>query len=92
MDMKTTEIYSFEKDGAAYLNALDTCQIIEIDGDTFCYFLEVLPTKRIPKGYTLPARIKSAFGFAEGCEEISVFWITEDGRFFCQKTNVINRD
>lgn len=31
-----------------------------------------------------------AFGFAEGAEPITAFWITADKRFYCQRTTEVN--
>lgn len=50
-------------------------RIAEIDEETFWYFLEVLPPK-YQRG--------STFAFAEGAEELRLFWQDRD-RCFCRQ-------
>ena len=46
-----------------------------IDEETYLYFLEVLPPKFMQKGL---------FAFAEGAEELRLFW-RSGGEFFCRQ-------
>lgn len=50
-------------------------RIAMIDEKTYFYFLEVLPPKFMTGGL---------FAFAEGAEEIQLFW-RSNGQFFCRK-------
>jgi hypothetical protein len=88
-------IHDFLQDGAAYLNALESGQRIEITQDTFDYFLNVLPPVYMRRTLVFGSEIRNAwFGFAEGCEQITAFWIEKCGsrtRYFCQRTDEVNR-
>ena len=50
-------------------------RIADIDEETFFYFLEVLPPK-YQSGHF--------FAFAEGAEELRLFW-QADGQYFCRQ-------
>ena len=72
------------------IEAMRSGEIVEIDEEFYWYFLEVLPpvfmNKRIDgKFYD--------FGFAEGCENIRLFWreCGEDKyRYYCKQSNIVN--
>ena len=68
---------------------------IEITQKDFDYYLGVLPPVSFNKTYMLPddtgkmRPVETQFGFAEGFEEITAFWMEGD-RFYCQKTGRMN--
>lgn len=67
----------------------------QIDEEMYFYWLEVLPPVFMNKYIKfLPGHeghdMKVDFGFAEGVEEITVFW-QFDGKFFGQGTSKVNR-
>lgn len=88
-------VYNFLEDGAAYLNAVESGETIEITRDTFDYFLEVLPPVYMRRTMILDGQSRDvAFGFAEGYELITAFWIEKlDDRihYFCKRTHEMNR-
>ena len=83
-------VYSMEGDRLAFLAARDSGRRIKVDEETFYYFLEVLPPASMRRTYRLDGEdVRTSFGFAEGCEEITAFW-KADGHYWCQKTGIIN--
>lgn len=75
-----------------FLIAMRYGKPVEIDGEMWFYWLEVLPPARGPYEATLPTGqvVRALFGFAEGEECIVAFW--RDGqRRFCCRTNELNR-
>lgn len=69
--------------------------VLEIDEEIFDYFLGVLPPVFTNRKMTLPGDINGQlhyidFGFAEGTEEIKLFWHTAD-RYFAVQSDEINR-
>lgn len=76
----------------AFLAAMHSGQRVEIDVQMFDYWLEILP----PVIWRRAVRMADgsmraiAFGVAEGYEPITGFW-QEGGRYFCQRTALINR-
>lgn len=80
-----------------FIQALNSGEKVEMDERLWYYFLEVLPPifmgeeiDYFPGHEGTPTKVKSSFGFAEGCEPIKVFW-REDGRFYGQRSKKINR-
>lgn len=73
------------------IKAMGSGEIFETDVEGFDYFLEVLPPVYMGKVVTLPngEKVKAAFGFAEGAEEIVAFW-KKGGRYFGCRTTQIN--
>jgi hypothetical protein len=68
----------------------DTGEICEVDEEMFYYFLEVLPPVYMGKNVEVKGQMRRvAYGFAEGFEEVVVFW-TEGTRYFCAKTSTMN--
>ena len=88
-------VYDFLQDGAAYLNAVESGESIEITHDTFDYFLEVLPPVYMSRRMILDGIEREvAFGFAEGAELSTAFWIEKKGsdiHFFCKRTHEMTR-
>ena len=93
--MTATVVYDFLENGAAYLNAVESGKSIEITRGTFDYFLEVLPPVYMTRTMILDGQSRNvAFGFAEGYELITAFWIEKiDGKvhYFCKRTQELNR-
>ena len=87
-------VYNFFQDGAAYLNAVDSDQTIEITRDTYEYFLEVLPPVYLLRTVAIDGHPRIVdFGFADGCERITAFWREQrngETRYFCQRTCQLN--
>ena len=87
-------IYDFESNGAAYLNALETGDPIEITPATFDYFLGVLPPVYMNRSVLIDGVARQVtFGFAEGCELITAFWLENRGgitHYFCKRTLEMN--
>lgn len=82
---------------AAALNAMHSGTIFECDQSFFYYWLEVLPPARMGYEATLPdgSTVRAWFGFAEGAEHITAFWMTgsqsdDTARFYGCRTNEIN--
>ena len=81
-----------------FIAARDSGEKFEVNEEMFYYWLEVLPPRFMNKDITFlpgheghPMRID--FGFAEGREEITVFWRSAAGkRFFGQRTGKINTE
>ena len=70
--------------------AMHSGRVIEVEAETYNYFLEVLPPVYIGRKIKLPSGERVVdFGFAEGCEPITAFWST-GGRFYCQRTAEVN--
>lgn len=88
-------VYNFLEDGAAYLNAVESGETIEITRDTFDYFLEVLPPVCMRRTMILEGQSRNvAFGFAEGSELITAFWtekVDQQIQYFCKRTHELNR-
>lgn len=100
-DMESAGIEELEAASAVLAGAMDpvaqcvekmqTGKTEEITLEAFDYFLEVLPPVFMGKKFTFRdgQTVKASFGFAEGYEPITVFW-TENGRYFCRRSTVIN--
>jgi hypothetical protein len=79
-----------------FLTAMQSGEPFECDWGMFYYWLEVLPPVHYGRRVTLPngREIVAAFGFAEGAEEITVFWRERhpgaEDRYFGCRTNTIN--
>ena len=82
-----------------FCKARDAGGIVEIDQEMFYYFLEVLPPIWMNTTVTMPdGRAQyTAFGFAEGMENVTVFWSKkekgapeETRKYFAQLTNIRN--
>lgn len=88
-------VYDFLRDPAAYLNALDSDETLEITEGTFDYFLNVLPPVYMRRSIVLDGRARNvAFGFAEGCERITAFWAEKRDNlvhYLCKRTHQMNR-
>ena len=61
-----------------FLKALCSGETFECDDEMYSYWLEVLPPIHMGKLVQLPngETVNADFGFAEGAEEITVFWST----------------
>lgn len=92
----TQKVYTCE-DWAETIKAMHSGEAIEVGEDVFDYFLEVLPpvymgARRIVGNGADRRERRVVFGFAEGAENITAFWMTGGGyddpgrRFFCQRT------
>ena len=83
--------YAMERDREAFISAMRSYEPFEIDEDSFDYYLYVLPPVHMGKNVVLPngRGVRASFGFAEGFEEITVFWGSA-GRFFGCRTKTIN--
>ena len=91
----TNVVYDFTRDGAAYLNAVESGATIEITEGTFDYFLNVLPPAYMNRAMLIDGVTRRVtFGFAEGCEPIVAFWSTRRGDrtlYLCKRTTDVNR-
>ena len=95
----TATVYKYEDwaggDGA-FLTAMHSGEVFEVDEEMFMYWLEVLPPVYMSRRVTLPngREVKASFGFAEGAEPVTAFWKERsDGavhHFGC-RTNTMNR-
>ena len=92
--MSQSKVYSIVRP-SEFQTARHSGRRIEVDEDTYWFYLEVLPPASMGKTYTLdgiPQRTN--FGFADGTELITAFWKEYDGsgatRYFCQMTDVVN--
>jgi hypothetical protein len=77
---------------AEFIMAMRSGNKIEIDKEIYYYFLEVLPPIFMNRELPFPDPkhpMRYGFGFAEGAEEIKVFW-REGEKYFCQKTPFMN--
>ena len=75
-----------------FLKAMQSGDQFECDEEMFYYWLEVLPPVHMRRNVILPNgdQVRASFGFAEGAEEITVFWHFGDRYFGC-RTNTINQ-
>src|SRR5580693_2965426 len=67
----------------AFIEAMRSGEQFECDETMYYYWLEVLPPVHYSRWAELPngENIHVSFGFAEGAEEITVFWATRtDGQ------------
>jgi len=76
---------------AEFIEAMDSYMPFETDEESWDYFLEVLPPVHMGRNVKLPngEMVRAWFGFAEGAEEITVFW-KADGRYLACRTRTIN--
>ena len=77
---------------AKFFEAMGSGEEIEIDSEIYDYFLEVLPPVFMNRALPFPDPkhpMKYDFGFAEGAEEITVFWHVGD-KFYCRRTGFMN--
>ena len=73
-----------------FIEALHSGETLEIDGEMFMYWLEVLPPVYMHEEIEIEGRkIFCSFGFAEGREPITDFW-KENGKLFCKRSNRMN--
>ena len=67
----------------------------EVSRETFYYYLEVLPPVYMGKEVLLGSkRRRVSYGFAEGEEIITAFWVEGSGaeeKFYAQQTREVNR-
>jgi hypothetical protein len=105
MNIATKRALTYENDFAEFLTVRERGEIAEIDEEMFYYWLEVLPPKgfngeqngeamtMIRMGGQWKRQDDSvqrfSFAFAEGYEPLTVFW-QKDGRYFAQRTNILN--
>ena len=89
--MSAGTVLSFEADRAAFLAAMHGYEPFEMDEESWYYWLEVLPPVHMGRNVILPngEKIRAACGFAEGAEEITVFWRFA-GRHFGCRTRTVN--
>ncbi len=96
---------TYENDFTEFVTTRDTGMISEIDAEMFDYWLGVLPPVGANKEQNCESMLmigiggqwvrkdgslqRFSFAFAEGMEPITIFW-QEDGRYFAQRTNIIN--
>ena len=95
--MKIYKMDCSQKDWDEFIQVFNSGEKFEIDEKMYFYWLEVLPpvfmNRRIDfrPGHE-GQKVFADFGFAEGAEEIKIFWKSIDGkRFFGQCTNQLNR-
>ena len=84
---------------AEFIEAMGSGQKFEVDEEMFDYWLEVLPPVLMcqdilffPGRKGIPTRVD--FGFAEGADYITVFWIEGSGdhkHFYGQRTDKMAR-
>ena len=74
-----------------FLEAMHSGNQFECDEEMFYYWLEVLPPVHMGRNVVLPNgdEVRASFGFAEGAEQITVFWQFGDKYFGC-RTNRFN--
>ena len=80
----------------AFIKAMRSGEKVEIDEEMYFHWLEVLPPVWMNRTVTIDGlRRRCKFGFAEGAEHIIAFYTEADKRkgqrYFCQRTNEINR-
>ena len=87
--------YADETKGAwdSFIKAMQSGDEVEVDEEMYDYWLGVLPP--VFMGLVLPfpdpkRPRRYDFGFAEGVELVTVFWRVA-ARFFCRRTNIMNR-
>jgi hypothetical protein len=69
---------------------INSGEIVEINEEVFDYFLDVLPPVNMGRVVEISGKqTRTAFGFAEGVEEIKYFW-KQQGKFYCWRSNEIN--
>lgn len=79
-----------------FIKAMNSGERFQVDEEMFYYWLEVLPPVFMNREITfLPGheghRMYVSFGFAEGAEPITVFWVDpSDKHFYGQQTKKIN--
>ncbi|GEM_PF-5706784 len=87
------EIFSYScspEEWKEFVAALRSGRTLEIDGEMFMYWLEVLPPIYMHEEIEIEGRkVFCSFGFAEGREYITDFW-KENGKLFCKRSNRIN--
>jgi len=100
MDSKQATVYSYEprneQTWPAFITAMRSGAVVEIDQEMFDYWLEVLPpifmSRRMlyrPMNSAEQVDRYCSFGFAEGAEEVVMFW-QEGSRYFCQCSQTMN--
>lgn len=87
-DGTKNKVFTYENDFKEFFEARKNgC---EIDSEMFYYWLEVLPPVYMKQRHVIDGKeIYCSFGFAEGWEEITDFWI-KDERYFCKLSNRMN--
>lgn len=79
---------------AEFLTARDSGERFECDEAMAYYWLEVLPPVLFHQHVMLDGKPRAVwFGFAEGAELITVYWIErtlEGKRYFGQRTSILN--
>jgi len=84
------------EDWQEFIRVMHSGQPFEVDEEMWEYWLEVLPPVLMNKEITfMPGHeghpVKVDFGFAEGNEQVTVFWRSPDGkRYFGQRTARVN--
>lgn len=96
IEMDRANVLTYERDFAACVAAMAAGERVEIDHEMYFYWLEVSPPVYMRRVIALPGDGKrvTAFGFAEGSERITAFWCQGNGdsaRYFCQRTEEVNR-
>lgn len=83
---------------AEFITAMHSGEVVQIDREMYYYWLEVLPPVFMNQTVKIGGVTRRlSFGFAEGEERIIGFWLefptdgTKMRRFFCQRTDLINR-
>lgn len=76
LELTNGDAVARSSDWKQFIAQLESRFIIEIDEKTYDYFLEVLPPIHMKGGY---------FFFAEGQEELTIFWRRKD-RFYARRT------
>ena len=98
--MNTHKIYKkncSNEEWEEFISVIQSGNKFEIDEDMFNYWLGVIPPIFMNKYITFfpgyeGTQMKVDFGFAEGIENIIIFWRNVGNtKFFGQKTNKINR-
>jgi hypothetical protein len=111
--METTQatVYSYDnhtaEEWAAFIAAMTSGAVVEIDESMFDYWLDVLPPVFMnrtieykPRNSEEKVKRRVAFAFVEGADYITMFWseYTPSGkdepipaRHFCQCSNLISR-
>lgn len=74
-----------------FIKAMHSKEIFECDEEMFNYWLGVLPPVHMARNVVLPngKEVRASFGFAEGAEEVTVFWRFAE-RFFGCRTSTVN--
>lgn len=82
---------TMQSDWTETLKALESGTKVQIDGEMFDYFLEVLPPVFMGMKFKFKDGVEviASFGFAEGYEPVKVFWM-EGAEFFCRQSDMMN--